>query len=294
MKRDRQKKSEEGSAVRPARGPSDFSAEKSRTSEDLFLPKRKSLGQHFLHSAHYLRMIVDAAEIKPGERVLEIGPGDGALTKALLAAGAHVFAVEKDRRLIPVLQETFAQEIKEGRLQLLEGDALQFHIWNHLEDGPYKLVANIPYYITGAILEKFLSAQEEPSTMVLLVQKEVAQRIAREKKESILSLSVKAYGEPLYVKTVPAGAFAPSPKVDSAILAVKNISRARFTSSEHEKKFFALVHAGFAHKRKLLAGNLKDTLGDECLHILEAAGIGASARAEDVPLEAWLTLATRA
>ncbi|OGC84981.1 ribosomal RNA small subunit methyltransferase A [Candidatus Adlerbacteria bacterium RIFCSPHIGHO2_12_FULL_53_18] len=250
------------------------------------IQKKKSLGQHFLHFAHYLQMVVAAAEIQKGERVLEVGPGEGALTAELLARGARVIAVEKDRRLIPLLQEKFA-----GRnFEVYEADALEFNISNYT-DGPYKAVGNIPYYITGALLKKFFSEENRPSLLVFLIQKEVAERIARAKKESILSLSIKAYGEPRYVKTVPAGAFVPPPKVDSAILAVHNISRKNFKDLEQERKFFDLLHKGFGSKRKLLASNLKPLLGERSAELLERAGIQKNARAEDVPLEKWLMLA---
>lgn len=253
--------------------------------------KKKSLGQHFLHSEHYLGLIADAAQLKSGERVLEIGPGDGALTAALLARGAEVVAIEKDTRLIPVLEEKFTEEIREKKLSLIEGDVLEIGIeMLELKNGAYKLVANIPYYITGAIMEKFLSAGVQPSAMTLLVQKEVAERIAREKKESILSLSVKAYGAPHYIKTVPAGAFSPPPAVDSAILQIDAVSHANFATIEQEKRFFELVHAGFAHKRKLLARNLESVLGEQYASILQSAGVAANARAEEIPLATWLAL----
>lgn len=253
--------------------------------------KKKSLGQHFLHSEHYIGLIADAAQLKRGERVLEIGPGDGALTAALLARGAEVVAIEKDTRLIPVLEERFKEDIREKKLSLIEGDILETAVETlELKGGAYKLVANIPYYITGAIIEKFLSAGVQPSAMTLLVQKEVAERIAREKKESILSLSVKAYGTPHYIKTVPAGAFSPPPSVDSAILRISDVSRKHFADTEQEKRFFEIVHAGFAHKRKLLARNLEGVVGTGYADILQTAGINAKARAEDVPLGAWLAL----
>lgn len=254
--------------------------------------KKKSLGQHFLNSEHYLSLIVDSAKIAAGEQVLEIGPGDGALTRALLARGAKVSATEKDHRLIPILKETFAKEIAENKLVLIEGDVLRFDISSHLGRS-YKLVANIPYYITGAILEKFLSHAKQPMCMVLLVQKEVAQRIARDEKESILSLSVKAYGTPNYIKTVPAGAFSPPPRVDSAILVVENISRGNFVNTEHEKRFFELLHAGFAHKRKLLWRNLETVLEKEHPNILENVRMLGNVRAEDVPLQKWLELSKK-
>jgi 16S rRNA (adenine1518-N6/adenine1519-N6)-dimethyltransferase len=240
------------------------------------MEKKKSLGQHFLRSASYLNAVADAAEIKTGEEVLEIGPGDGALTEVLLARGARVTAIEKDSRLISLLQEKFVGK----PFEIIEGDALEFEP----EFKNYKVVGNIPYYITGALLKKFLSNKHQPSTLVFLIQKEVGERIARSKKESILSLSVKAYGEPKYIKTVPRGAFVPAPNVDSAILRVDNISRKNFKNKKHEEKFFELVKKGFGQKRKLLKSNLKTLLG-------ERAGTLGSVRAEDVPLTKWLELA---
>ncbi len=247
------------------------------------MQKKKSLGQHFLKSQHYLEAVADAADIQKGELIVEIGPGEGALTHVLLEQGAKVVAIEKDARLIPLLREKFAGE----DLEIIEGDALDFE--PNYKD--YKVVGNIPYYITGALLKKFLSAPVQPSRLVFLVQKEVAERIAREKKESILSLSVKAYGEPRYVKTVPAGAFSPPPKVDSAILCVENISRNNFKNKKHEERFFALVKAGFGQKRKLLKNNLESLLGANVGALMQDVGIAQSARAEDVPLAGWLALA---
>ena len=270
---------------------------------------KKSLGQHFLNSPSALAAMCEAGEVRAGEVVLEIGPGKGALTKELLARGAQVVAVEKDRQLLPWLEMDFAKEIKEGQLRLIVGDALELEaavVCPLAPQGervgvrggesvgttpPFKLIANIPYYITGALLEHFLSAPLQPSVLVFLVQKEVAERIARSKKESLLALSVKAYGEPKYIKTVPAGAFSPPPTVDSAILAVRNVSRAHFKNATHEARFFQLLRAGFSHKRKLLAGNLKPILGPEAEASLMKAGIPPKARAEDVSLEQWLVLA---
>jgi 16S rRNA (adenine1518-N6/adenine1519-N6)-dimethyltransferase len=231
--------------------------------------KKKSLGQHFLRNAHYLNAVADAAEITKGDVVVEIGPGEGTLTEVLLARGARVVAIEKDARLIPMLKEKFSNT----NLEVIEGDALEFE-----PPKTYKLVGNIPYYITGALLRTFLSSERQPSLLVFLMQKEVAERIARSKKESILSLSVKAYGEPKYVKTVPRGAFAPPPKVDSAILAVSGVSRKHFKNAAHEKKFFELVKKGFSSKRKKLSSNLGDIgpLGEK--------------RAEDLSLGEWLAL----
>ncbi len=251
---------------------------------------KKSLGQHFLTSQSAVRAMVDAGAVQKGDTVLEIGPGKGVLTAELLVRGAHVVAIEKDTRMIPVLQERFADEIAGRQLQIIEADALEFDL-SFLKATSYKLIANIPYYITGALFEKFLSAAHQPTMLVFLVQKEIAQRIAREEKESLLSLSIKAYGTPKYVKTVPRGAFSPAPKVDSAILAVEGVSRKNFKNAAHEERFFALIKAGFAHKRKLLARNIEPILGDRSTEALAHAGILLNVRAEDVSLPKWLMLA---
>lgn len=252
--------------------------------------KKKSLGQHFLNPGAHTHAIAEAVEIVPGELVVEIGPGEGVLTRELLERGARVIVVEKDSRLIPFLTETFRDEVQSGQLQIIEGDALEFALPKKLQTSVYKVVGNIPYYITGALLRAFLSAKHQPKTLVFLIQKEVAERIARSKKESLLSLSVKAYGEPQYIKTVPRGAFSPAPKVDSAVLRVRDISRANFKNKLTEQRFFDLIHAGFAQKRKLLVRNLENILGTKALEALQQAGIPQNARAEDVPLEQWLHL----
>lgn len=252
-------------------------------------PKR-SLGQNFLRSKKILGDIVRAGNVLPGETVLEVGPGLGSLTETLLATGAQVIAVEKDHRLIPILQKKFSSEIASGKLILIENDILDFDVSCSMLHVPcYKLIANIPYYITGALLRKFLGAEKQPSTMVILLQKEVAERIvARDKKESLLSISVKAYGEPRYVETVKAGNFSPTPKVDSAILAIENISKKNFDDCS-EEKFFAIVKAGFAHKRKKLFGNL-GLNKNEKKAISAKTGIGENSRAEDLTLSEWKSL----
>ncbi|MBI3572199.1 ribosomal RNA small subunit methyltransferase A [Candidatus Kaiserbacteria bacterium] len=240
---------------------------------------RKSLGQNFLMHPQIAERIADAAKLAPGDTVLEIGPGTGMLTRPLLARAGRVVAVEADRELVSKLKETFADEIARGRLELIYGDIRAFAAAT-LPQG-YALVANIPYYLTGEIFRKFLDSSNQPSSITLLVQKEVAERICRGEKESILSLSVKAYGEPEYLFTIPRGAFKPAPNVDSAALAVRDISRKNFPSPEAERRFFALLHAGFAHKRKFLARNLTEAGFDPSLVPLKA-------RAEDLPLSNWL------
>jgi 16S rRNA (adenine1518-N6/adenine1519-N6)-dimethyltransferase len=246
---------------------------------------KKSLGQHFLRAGMYLRAVADAAGVQKSDTVLEVGPGEGTLTRELLSRGARIIAVEKDDRLIPILAETFAREIKAKQLKLVHGDILKQDFKKlGLRAGAYKVAANIPYYISGALMRLLFEHLEQPSVISLLVQKEVAERIARSKKESLLSLSVKAYGKPTYVMKVPRGAFVPPPKVDSAILAVDGISRKNFKSATHEKKFFALIHAGFAHKRKKLGKAVAPLIGDAAREV-------ADKRAEDIPMEVWLELA---
>lgn len=251
---------------------------------------KKSLGQHFLASRHALDAIIGTAGLTPGETVLEVGPGMGVLTARLLEAGGRVVAVEKDDRLIEPLKETFRAEIASGKLTLIHDDILRFDVsCFKLCASSFVLVANIPYYITGAFLRKFLGGDCHPSRMVLLLQKEVAKRIvARDGKESLLSISVKAYGEPRYVKTVKAGSFSPAPKVDSAILAIKNISKENFADAD-EEMFFALLKSGFGKKRKLLFSNL-GVLPADREKIAATCGISPNARAEDVPLHGWLCL----
>ncbi len=246
---------------------------------------KKSLGQNFLKSKKVIADIVLTGKILHGETVLEAGPGEGVLTEALLKAGAEVIAVEKDHRLIPLLQAKFPTEISSGQLTLIEADILYFDLCSTLHVPRYKVIANIPYYITGAFIRKFLESENQPSDMVVLVQKEVAERaVARDGKESLLSTSIKAYGTPRYVQTVKAGSFSPAPSVDSAILAVENISK-KFFAGFSEEKFFTLLKAGFAHKRKLLSGNME--ISGETL---EKLGIGAKARAENLRLSDWKKL----
>ncbi len=254
---------------------------------------KKSLGQNFLKSQKALADIIDAGDVNAGDLILEIGPGKGALTERLLKFAGKVIAVEKDPELIEILKEKFNTEIAIGRLEILEKDILEFdpNILISYEM-PYKIIANIPYYITGAIIRKFLEAEYQPDTMVLLLQKEVVERIvARDKKESILSISVKAYGKPKYIATVQKRYFSPEPKVDSAILKIGEISRKIFTENKiSEEKFFEIVKAGFSHKRKMLASNLKSLLGSRTAEHLLNCKIDQKSRAEDLSLEDWVCL----
>lgn len=256
-----------------------------------FVRAKKALGQNFLKSEQALREIIKAGEIKKEDLVIEIGPGKGALTARLLENSDHVIAVEKDRDLISFLQEKFKEEIENKKLTLLEEDILEYKI----KENPYKIIANIPYNITGAILKKFLTEENQPDLMVLMVQNEVAKRIvARDAKESILSVSVKAYGEPKLIMKVPARYFSPAPKVDSAVIKISNISRKLFNNEVNEEKFWGVIHAGFAHKRKVLISNLKNYDKEtNWTAIFQELNISLKTRAEDVSISTWFSLLTK-
>ncbi len=248
------------------------------------LPRaKKSLGQNFLMHTRIAERIAIVAGLSSDDIAFEIGPGTGMLTRELLKRAKRVVALEADPELFEKLRADFAREIAEGRLVLVQGDIRTFNI-STLPMG-YALVANIPYYLTGEIFRMFLESDTQPSSMTLLVQKEVAERVARSRKESILSLSVKAYGVPKYEFTVPRGAFVPAPKVDSAVLTVRDISRRNFLTPADEARFFELLHAGFAHKRKFVRKNITDAG-------FSAEGTPERARAEDLPLSVWLALIT--
>lgn len=250
---------------------------------------KKSLGQNFLKSEKILEDIVRAGNIEKKDVVLEIGPGKGALTEKILSKAQKVIAIEKDNNLFEFLKEKFKIEIENGSLVLVNGDIVDFNpnAYN-LKPKAYKLVANIPYNLTGLILKKFLTEKISPNLMVLMLQYEVVKRIlAKDKKESILSLSVKTYGKPKMIMKVPARYFTPAPKVDSAVVLIEGINKDIFLNKKiAEEKFWELIHKGFAHKRKKLGGNLKklNNLNQNVLQNLK------DKRAETLTLQEWFEL----
>lgn len=251
---------------------------------------KKHLGQNFLKPGKYINSVVSSANISGDDVVLEIGPGKGALTELLLQKAKTVIAVEKDKDLIPVLSLKFETEIKNQKLILLEEDILSFDL-NKLPKN-YKLVANIPFYITGAILEKFLESENQPQVLSLIVQKEVAERIVvRDGKQSILSVSVGVFGNPKMVSKIPKRYFSPEPKVDSAILLIENI-KSPFKNKEELALFFKLVKAGFSQKRKTLINNLQNLgLGKALLiNSFEKINLGENIRAEKLSIDNWFSL----
>ena len=260
------------------------------------LYNKKSLGQNFLKSKGAVHEIVMAGRITSNDTILEIGPGKGILTEQLLQTGAKVIAIEKGDRLIGFLQEKFAEYIKKDKFELIHADILDFSpSSNKLTPNSYKLIANIPYYITGEVIRQFLTNTAQPQLMVLMVQKEVAQRICtKDGKESILSISVKAYGNPKYIGTIKAKFFSPIPKVDSAILLIDDISKNFFDKIDtakggiDEKRFFDVIKAGFAHKRKFVINNLEAISEKQKITaIFNKLSIPLTARAETVILAQW-------
>jgi 16S rRNA (adenine1518-N6/adenine1519-N6)-dimethyltransferase len=253
---------------------------------------KKSLGQNFLKSEKALNKIIEASKIEKGDIVLEIGPGRGALTKKLLEAGASVIAVEKDETLADELKNYLTDYVQSNQLEIIKKDVLDFFVSDYKKIKNYKLVANIPYYITGALIEKFLTEKNQPTSITFLVQKEVAERIvSKDNKESILSISVKVFGVPKYISTVPKGAFIPAPKIDSAIINISNISNSIFKENKiTEKRFFEVVKSGFAHKRKQLGSNLKNVIDEKRFSACE---IDPKNRAENLTVENWICLSKK-
>lgn len=270
---------------------------------------KKHLGQHLLHDRTALAAIRDALDPNTNDIVVEIGPGTGNLTQQLIIFPAKLIALEKDPDMVAALREKFPEYLKEGRLDIIEADALEFNpsvlnVYLHesrtgdTKKGPdepfftYKLVGNIPYNITGALIQHFLSADTQPETAVLLMQREVAERIlARDKKHSILSVSVHIYGTPRIVRRVPAGAFTPPPRVDSSVLLIEDISRKNFIDRDHEDLFFHIVKTGFAHPRKFTISNLALFYARETLDAVWAElSLNPKIRSEDVSVSEWLSI----
>ncbi len=249
-----------------------------------FSPK-KSLGQNFIFDDFVLAKIAESADLTPDDDVLEIGPGLGALTRHLAQAARRVVAVELDGRLTRILQ---AQLIDYANIELVEGDILDIDPADYFQQD-YKVVANVPYYITGAILRHLLSNACRPTTMVMTVQQEVAERLTAEPgKMSLLAVSVQFYGEVEIVEKIKAGAFWPRPDVDSAVIKI-NLFANRSVLPADEKAFFSLVKVGFSQKRKQLQKNLRAIERDKAKvrELLQLAGVEGTRRAETLSLAEW-------
>ena len=252
----------------------------------------KRLGQNFLVDETALQQVVKAAEVKSEDTVLEIGPGLGSLTRWLADQARQVIAVEIDGRFIPPLKEVLSSF---KNIRIIQGDILSLNPAELIEErannaSGYLVVANIPYYITSALFRHLLEANKKPDRLVLTVQREVAERICAVPGDmSLLALSVQVYGQPKVVASIPAGAFYPPPKVDSAVVRVELYSEPQIPASELPA-FFRLVKAGFSQKRKTLRNALSGGMREETsltAQILQAAGIDPMRRAETLSLEEW-------
>lgn len=254
---------------------------------------KKSFGQNFLTDRKIAEDIAISGNISKKDIVLEVGPGKGVLTEFLLKYASKVIAVEKDRDLFPFLSEKFAKEISSKKLILLQEDILNFNFSNYeLKNSSYKLISNIPYNLTGMLFRIFLEKGPRPKTIVFMVQKEVAERIiARDKKESILSISVKAYGSPKTIRRVSAGSFFPKPKVDSAVLLIEKI-KSPFKNKNEEGRFFEILKAGFSSKRKKISSNLTSVAKREDISsVFTKLKLDQNTRAEDLSPELFLSIA---
>ncbi len=266
-----------------------------RENGDDTVPKKfehkRSLGQNFLTSNVVPNWMAQCANIEAGDTVLEIGPGTGRLTSALLERKANVIAIEADARAIVELEALFPAEITSGQLVVHHGDAREITPQTlGLTDKGFKVVANIPYYLSGFLLRTLLESDIQPTTLTFLIQKELAFRIARDTKESLLSLSVKAFGNPHYNRNVGRGHFHPIPNVDSAILTITDISKDNFKTIE-PKLFFEILHLGLGKKRKQLLANLASKYSRGVLaEIFDLQRISRTARGEDLVLSQWLAL----
>lgn len=247
----------------------------------------KRLGQNFLSDPYAQEKIVKAAEIRPTDTVLEIGPGLGSLTRYLAAAAQKVVAIELDDRLFPPLEAVIAPY---RNIQLVQADILDIEPGELIEQQDYLVVANIPYYITSALIRHLLESSPRPRRIVLTIQKEVAERICAGPGDlSTLALSVQVYGQPHVAAHIPSGAFFPAPKVDSSVLVIDIFSAPR-VDKELLDIFFQLIKAGFSQKRKKLRNSISAGIRQtpaETEKLLRAVDIDPQRRAETLSLDEW-------
>jgi 16S rRNA (adenine1518-N6/adenine1519-N6)-dimethyltransferase len=254
------------------------------------LQPKKSLGQNFLADHNALLKVVRDAEIDADDDVLEIGAGLGGLTRVLAVRAKSVIAVEIDEKMFPALKAVTAPF---DNVRLVQGDILEIDPEELFSERSYKVVANIPYYITSAVIRHLLEASTKPSRIVLTLQREVAERILNvDEKMSLLSLSVQVYGEARITSHIPLACFYPAPNVDSSVLVIDVYEHPRL-SAEGVKRLFKLAHAAFNQKRKMLRNSLQPLLGedsDSVSTVLESVGIDPRRRPETLSLEEWIRL----
>lgn len=251
-------------------------------------------GQNFLIDDFVLQDIVDAAEVTKGDAVLEIGPGIGNLTRLLCERAGLVLSLEKDPKFQPILHAIKKEYRENFRYEIT--DALEYDFQTFFRDqgrSSYKVVANIPYFITGKILQMFMSAKFKPSSITILCQKEVAHNLAAKAGDlSILGISVQLFGEPKNIQTVLAKSFYPAPKVDSAIVKIEMYQKPKYVLAD-EKRFFKILKACFAGKRKQIHNTLVNNLGlpkEKVLEILSVLKIKPEVRPQELTIEKWIEL----
>jgi 16S rRNA (adenine1518-N6/adenine1519-N6)-dimethyltransferase len=263
------------------------------------LKARKGLGQHFLIDREVLGLITSAAELTPADLIVEVGPGLGILTRELASRAGWVIAIELDDKLAALLKQTLASL---DNVAIINDDVLRIEPDDLVKGqkagfphgiNSYKVVANLPYYITSPVLRHFLEASNKPEIMIVMVQKEVAEAIAAKPGEmSLLSVSVQFYGKPRIISYVPAQCFYPAPEVDSAILRIDLYSQPAVAVTD-ERGFFEFIRAGFTAPRKQMVNSLAQGLGlakAEVLSLLERVDIASQRRAETLTLEEWAWL----
>jgi len=259
--------------------------------KDYGLHPKKGLGQNFLVDDTYLQRIVEAAGVGPLDEVLEIGAGLGSLTRYLASAAGRVCAVEMDGRFMAVLKKVLKDF---SNVTLVNADILEMDPGEWMGKSGYLVVANIPYYITSALIRHLLEARLKPGRMTLTIQQEVAQRICAKPGDlSLLALSVQVFGAPRVALNIPAGSFYPAPKVDSAVLVVDLLDEPLIPRDDL-REFFSLAKAAFGQKRKMLHNALAGYAGlgsEGSLRLLEQAAIDPQRRAQTLSLEEWGRLA---
>ncbi len=249
------------------------------------------LGQNFLNNRAVIDKIIQSADLSSDDFVLEIGPGKGILTEKLAENSRQVIAVEIDRELLPTLQSRFANQ---SNVQIIHADILKINLPELLRENKissYKLIANIPYYITAKIIRLFLETKIPPTEIILMVQKEVAEQIvAKPGRMSKLAVSIQYYAQPEILFTVDKKNFTPEPKVDSAVIKISDFQQ---TKREFSDKFFRIVRAGFCARRKTLLNNLSNSLHlpkNEIAEKLKLADLSANSRAQELSVEDWKKL----
>lgn len=257
---------------------------------DYGLKPKKGLGQNFLVDDAYLQKIIEAANVTAVDEALEIGAGLGSLTRHLAAAAGHVTAVEIDKQLFPILKKVLKDF---NNVRLIHGDIMEINPCEIASKSGYKVVANIPYYLTSNLIRRLLEVPNKPALIALTVQKEVAQRICEEPgKMSLLSLGVQLYGKPSIAFIIPSSAFYPVPGVDSALLLVELYDRP-VIPAEMLDNFFKLAKAAFMQKRKMLHNTLSGAPGlgkDKAEELLSLSGIDPDRRAQTLAMQEWYLL----